>query len=195
MTGEQYIWRTVKDSDVRPAHAAREGQIFSWTNPPEGGHPGEDYNCRCWAEPVKGRASKINCDKENARVEELEKQVKELSKRFNDLLLQLNELREKHNQLLANARRALGAQIVSFLLTIPFERLGFLSELLRRYFGNIINEQLLEAADNFMQQIWPIRRKIEYIQGQRDIVFAQLQRAAQELEDAQDRLQKCERDE
>ena len=52
MTGEQYIWRTVKDSDVRPAHAAREGQTFSWTNPPEGGHPGEDYNCRCWAEPV-----------------------------------------------------------------------------------------------------------------------------------------------
>lgn len=46
MTGEQYIWRTVKDNDVRPAHAAREGQIFSWTNPPEGGHPGEDYNCR-----------------------------------------------------------------------------------------------------------------------------------------------------
>lgn len=57
MTGEHYIWRTVKDSDVRPAHAAREGKIFSWTNPPEGGHPGEDYNCRCWAEPVNGQAS------------------------------------------------------------------------------------------------------------------------------------------
>lgn len=57
MKGEQYIWRTVKDSDVRPAHAVREGQTFSWANPPEGGHPGEDYNCRCWAEAVKGQAS------------------------------------------------------------------------------------------------------------------------------------------
>lgn len=24
---------------------------FSWDNPPSTGHPGEDYNCRCWAEP------------------------------------------------------------------------------------------------------------------------------------------------
>lgn len=24
--------------------------FFCWNEPPEGGHPGEDYNCRCWAE-------------------------------------------------------------------------------------------------------------------------------------------------
>lgn len=47
-----YIWRTVGDGKVRGEHARRAGQIFSWVNPPGGENPGEDYNCRCWAEPV-----------------------------------------------------------------------------------------------------------------------------------------------
>ena len=46
-----YIWRTRRDNRVRSVHADREGQVFSWDNPPEGGHPGEDYGCRCTAEP------------------------------------------------------------------------------------------------------------------------------------------------
>ncbi|MBO7555776.1 MAG: hypothetical protein J6T72_00025, partial [Alphaproteobacteria bacterium] len=28
-------------------------KIFNKHIPPEGGNPGEDYNCRCWAEPYK----------------------------------------------------------------------------------------------------------------------------------------------
>ena len=28
--------------------------MFSWDNPPAGGHPGTDYNCRCRAEPYYG---------------------------------------------------------------------------------------------------------------------------------------------
>ena len=50
---DYYIWRTKKDDKVRSKHAEREGEIFNWHVPPEGGHPGEDYNCRCWAEPYK----------------------------------------------------------------------------------------------------------------------------------------------
>jgi len=46
-----YIWRTVGDGNVRPSHAANDGQIFAWDNPPPTGHPGEDYGCRCVAEP------------------------------------------------------------------------------------------------------------------------------------------------
>ena len=46
-----YIWRARGDGKVRSAHAEREGQVFSWNDPPEGGHPGEDYSCRCRAEP------------------------------------------------------------------------------------------------------------------------------------------------
>jgi len=49
---EQYEWSTINDARVREEHVAREGSIFSWSSPPEGGHPGEDYNCRCVAIPI-----------------------------------------------------------------------------------------------------------------------------------------------
>lgn len=51
-----YIWRTSGDGRVRSSHAANEGRIFAWGNPPSTGHPGEDYGCRCRAEPYAGRA-------------------------------------------------------------------------------------------------------------------------------------------
>jgi len=48
-----YIWRTVGDERVRDTHEDNDGELFSWDSPPgETGHPGEDYQCRCWAEPV-----------------------------------------------------------------------------------------------------------------------------------------------
>ena len=51
-TTSHYIWRTRQDNKVRSSHAANDGRVFSWDNPPSTGHPGEDYNCRCWAEAV-----------------------------------------------------------------------------------------------------------------------------------------------
>jgi SPP1 gp7 family putative phage head morphogenesis protein len=46
---DKYIWSTSQDERVRPEHAAREGKIYSWDNPPEDGNPGEPINCRCVA--------------------------------------------------------------------------------------------------------------------------------------------------
>ena len=42
-----YIWVTMKDNRVRPAHREREGKRFYWDNPPSGGHPGWAIRCRC----------------------------------------------------------------------------------------------------------------------------------------------------
>jgi hypothetical protein len=39
---------------VRASHAANNGRIFAWDNPPETGHPGEDYGCRCTEEAYTG---------------------------------------------------------------------------------------------------------------------------------------------
>lgn len=50
-----YIWRTMEDSRVRHNHAALDGQTFSWDAPPAEAnynHPGGDFQCRCYAEPV-----------------------------------------------------------------------------------------------------------------------------------------------
>ena len=48
---EQYVWRSRDDSKVRTGHSLNDDKIFDWDSPPEGGHPGQDYGCRCIAEP------------------------------------------------------------------------------------------------------------------------------------------------
>lgn len=60
-TSGYYRWRSQEDNRVRDtqesSHVAANREIYSWeegsphTNPP-GLHPGEEINCRCWAEPV-----------------------------------------------------------------------------------------------------------------------------------------------
>lgn len=48
-----YIWRTSRDERVRFSHRLHDGKTFKWNNPPaDTGHPGQDYNCRCYPEPV-----------------------------------------------------------------------------------------------------------------------------------------------
>ncbi len=44
-----YIWRTVEDGKVRAAHAQYNRKMRAWSDAPD---PGDDFNCRCWAEPV-----------------------------------------------------------------------------------------------------------------------------------------------
>lgn len=48
---DQYIWRSRDDAKVRHTHAEHDDKVFDWDNPPESGHPGQAYNCRCFAEP------------------------------------------------------------------------------------------------------------------------------------------------
>ena len=48
----EFIWRTNRDRIVRPEHRARDGQKYSYANPPGGELPGTPPRCRCYAEPV-----------------------------------------------------------------------------------------------------------------------------------------------
>jgi SPP1 gp7 family putative phage head morphogenesis protein len=53
---EAYVWRTSKDTDVRPSHRRMEGKVVAWDDPPtlDGltGHAGMLPNCRCYPEPI-----------------------------------------------------------------------------------------------------------------------------------------------
>lgn len=49
---ETYIWRSQDDARVRAAHAEYDDRVFAWSAPPSGGHPGQEWNCRCTAEPI-----------------------------------------------------------------------------------------------------------------------------------------------
>jgi len=74
---EYYIWHTQGDDKVREGHAALSGRIFAWA---DGGlQPGDDYNCRCWAEdytPDEEEMEKIN-NGEYMTVEEVLQKVEE----------------------------------------------------------------------------------------------------------------------
>jgi len=49
----RYVWRTSRDGRVRESHREKNGQVFEWNSPPvDTGHPGQDFQCRCYAEPV-----------------------------------------------------------------------------------------------------------------------------------------------
>jgi len=49
----EYIWRDSDDARVRTNHAAKDGKKYKWSNPPsDTGHPGQDFQCRCYGEPV-----------------------------------------------------------------------------------------------------------------------------------------------
>lgn len=51
-----YIWRTIKDTDVRKSHRDLDGEYIQWDSPPTTdnltGHAGCVPNCRCYPEPV-----------------------------------------------------------------------------------------------------------------------------------------------
>jgi SPP1 gp7 family putative phage head morphogenesis protein len=50
---EEYVWVTADDGNVRQSHKDNNGKTFRWDSPPKDtGHPGEDINCRCIAQPV-----------------------------------------------------------------------------------------------------------------------------------------------
>lgn len=46
-----YIWRMREDEKVRLSRAANDGLVFAWDDPPPTGHPGDNFGCRCTAEP------------------------------------------------------------------------------------------------------------------------------------------------
>lgn len=50
---EEYVWVTSRDERVRQSHRDNNGKTFRWDDPnPDTGHPGEDIQCRCIAQPV-----------------------------------------------------------------------------------------------------------------------------------------------
>lgn len=56
---QEYVWRTSRDERVRPAHRALDGTRHAYREPPvvdprtgRREHPGQDFQCRCTAEPV-----------------------------------------------------------------------------------------------------------------------------------------------
>lgn len=47
-----YVWTTSQDERVRPTHRVLDGETFTWEKGSKIGHPGQEINCRCIAQPI-----------------------------------------------------------------------------------------------------------------------------------------------
>lgn len=48
----RYRWIGRDDALERASHVANNNKIFYWDKPPKTGHPGQDYQCRCYAKLI-----------------------------------------------------------------------------------------------------------------------------------------------
>ena len=186
----QYRWMSVADDRVRASHAARHGEILILAPTPTRARSIIAAAGPFPSHPKSQKTLKKNCDEERA-YEAAKQRVKELSERLNDLLLKIYSLREKHRSLIEDASVTLGAQIVAYLLTAPIERAGLLVDMLQRYFGGTISDKLLRQADLFVRQAAAVTKKMKNGINQYKVVRSMLDKAAQELENALERLEAC----
>lgn len=200
----QYIWRTAGDSKVRSSHAERDGKIFSWDNPPEGGHPGEDFGCRCTAEPVKVPVPKRKPDqkdcskfaenlqlaKENvAKIEKELKEVKDLAKPIQDELDELNEEIRQTEESLAATKQAITAFLLAggmFAGVVSGSRAGAQGAIAGLKIGSEISleaaQKAAEALDNQLRIMY--KRKIE-LEAKLEPYLKLIQRYEEELSKAE----------
>ena len=75
-------------------HAALSGTVRDWADAPD---PGEDYNCRCWAEPVKDPYSKCA---------DLQHQLLVAAGRWDGLQKSLSEAFDSYNSSLEDWKKA-----------------------------------------------------------------------------------------
>jgi len=90
-----YTWRTQGDGKVRGAHAERNGKVFSWDDPPEGGHPGEAPNCRCWAEDTVD--TKKRCEELTRLIKAMEINLNKAQEHFSKAAETYNAAQEAWN--------------------------------------------------------------------------------------------------
>jgi SPP1 gp7 family putative phage head morphogenesis protein len=124
----RYVWTTSADERVRPDHADLDGRTFEWAEPPivdkrtgRRGHPGEDFQCRCTADPVlddlepeeteprpvgESPPDPIEAQREleAQRQAEFERQQRELERQREEELRRLEEARREQERRLAEER-------------------------------------------------------------------------------------------
>lgn len=97
---KKYRWSTSGDERVRDSHAENDGKIFSYDQPPETGHPGQDFNCRCVAIPV---LDDLPTDKEKEPSELSQKTEEILPKELPEVINIGKKLHTKYSDVLDQA--------------------------------------------------------------------------------------------
>ena len=155
----EYIWRTSLDERVRAEHGRLEGEKFTWDKPPDVGHPGQDYNCRCTAEAV---LEDIELEEPVVQIEDPRKGVramreeiglsrKAFAKKFGKSSSWLSNLENAHSNIIPEDLE---------LARLIFEREGIGQDKIQRLLG-ASNPKLRPGAINRLSPTLPPPAVIE----------------------------------
>lgn len=188
-----YIWRTAGDERVRPEHAQYNGTKRAWNDSP---NPGEDFNCRCWAEPVQKMdfvpPRKPSCKEKEENLHNAEETFKNIKDRMAIIFKDLEVLINEHNNLIGDLQKKLGTQIAAKILDIPLKRIGKIGDILQELAGNLLNDKVMEEAEAIIEQLNTIKQKIKNKEDQLKITKALLEKAKENLDNAHEKLKQCQ---
>ncbi|MHA1597825.1 MAG: phage minor head protein [Alphaproteobacteria bacterium] len=166
-----YIWRTVGDGKVRSSHAERDGKTFSWDDPPEGGHPGKAYNCRC-------RAEERDCTTLWLKLREIDQELLTLSNRLKDVIKNIKNLKLKIEQNKANIKylkdieaALIAGSLASLAPHILAKIAGYSAEALAIKVGIEIRETEAELKAN-RAKLQPLEKELPILENKVRILKA-----------------------
>jgi hypothetical protein len=187
-----YIWRTVDDDKVRGAHAKLNGKLRSWSDTPT---PAEEYNCRCWAEPVDGKIifppHKPECIPELQKLEIINAEYKLLVSKRAKIIIELDRLIDKNNDIIKEMQKTLGRQIAAIVIGIPIEKLGALGDILQRLLGYTARDKILEEADVLSKELLANKKIINYKKGQFKLLSGEISIAENKIKIIEEELNEC----
>ena len=169
------------DGKVRGAHAEREGQVFTWIDPPDGGHPGEDYNCRCWAEPVPGKDFKNPCLTQTTGYRQAQQHFNKSDSKRTAIINKIRELYIEYKNIQRGVRNAWGLTGITNILP------GIQGQIT----GNVVQESTKIAQEELSRQNKRILRNIEYLRGELELANYRLKEAENNMLEKLRDLENC----
>ena len=173
----KYRWMSVLDDRVRASHAARHGEIFDFGAHP---YPGEEHNCRCWAEPVK--PEKNICIELWNNIQNLRARLQEIN---NQILQMDRQIQSKRNEIQEQMKKII--DIIDFPIPgLDKMTLDDIFKALEKFLGRIdALFKIKQISDHFIKK-QGLEKKLEDLEKKRKSLQDQADALQKKLEDTEE---------
>ncbi len=187
-----YIWRTVEDEKVRSEHAQYNRTIRAWSDSPD---PGEDYNCRCWAEPIsiQEKYGPSDCRKEQEKYDAAKERFQRLDERLKSLQKEIDVLQKEKDKLLKEIKHHMaGTALGMWVMDFPIAWLeGNIPNIMRKFAGSKVQKSLMDQLQDLFDKFTKLNTELKYKEDQKSIVAFQLLKSQSDVVENMQRLNLC----
>ncbi|MCC7305332.1 MAG: hypothetical protein IT558_03625 [Alphaproteobacteria bacterium] len=178
--GSYVVWRTVGDNRVRESHRDLEGTIRSWQDDPD---PGEEINCRCWAEPVQAQNQRENlCEQlaEELRIAEIRRDgfhedLKEAIEEYNAALREWQQAQQEYLEVA-------GKYAIDVGMSAERSIFGIAATVATALLEYPEFKQAKERLDKAKERFDAARAQMEYLQKEIESINAEIRRIENEMQ-------------